>query len=127
MSKQTLNTLVIVVLVGLLFTQGKGCTLPGPLVVTKATAATYVYEQRETQVPPAVRAGLSKLNERGILATEFDKDTINKQGGTVPEQYKVALAAAKKLPSLIVTGGNTVLRVVENPQTEDDVTGAVPR
>lgn len=120
--------LLAFVLAAVLVTQmvrWQGCSLPAlptwNIVAPKVTAVTYVYEQRATKVPSAVRAGLSKLNERDILATEFDKDTLNKQGGEVPEQYKVPLAAAKKLPSLVVTDGSTVIRVVENPQTEDDV------
>ena len=128
MSSKTKASLTVLVLLALglaLGGGGKGCTLP-VVAPAKATAATYVYEQRETMVPPAVRSGLSKLNERGIIATEFDKDTIAKLGGVTPGQYKVPLAAAKKLPSLVVTGGLTVIRVVENPQTEDEVLKAIP-
>jgi hypothetical protein len=109
--------------------QYQGCMLPQfklpwSIIAPKVTAVTYVHEQRVNEVPPPVRAGLSKLNEQGITATVFDVDTIDKQGGEVPEQYKVPLAAAKKRPSLVVTGGSTVIRVVENPQTEAETTGA---
>lgn len=93
----------------------------GGAVAQKPTAVTYVHEQRTNEVPQAVRGGLSKLNEAGIVATVFDVDTIDKQGGETPEQYKVPLAAAKKLPSLVATNGSKVIRVVENPQTEAEV------
>lgn len=110
--------LFLIALVALLYfgTQQQGCDL----VLQKADRATYVFEQRAGEVPPAVRSAISKLNDRGILATEFDKDTLNKLGGKTPEQYKVAIEAAKVLPSLVVQNGQRVLSVIEKP-TGDQV------
>lgn len=93
----------------------------------KATAATYVYEKGETAVPPQVNAALDKLNrERGIIATALDAD-IKDGTGNEPEQYLVALAAAREAgtPCLVVTAGAKVLRVVKNPKDEASVLEAV--
>lgn len=92
----------------------------------KATAATYVYEQRSGPIPPEVLKGLSALNAQGIVATDVDQNVTN-GNGEIPTQYKVAIPTAKEsgIPSLVVTAGEKVVRVVKNPQTESDVTGAV--
>jgi len=91
----------------------------------KADRVTYVYEKDQGGVPSAVMSGLNKLNERKILATTHERDT--KDGDQqIPDQYKVAVEAAKKLPSLVVQAGDKVLKVVESPNTEEDVTKAVP-
>ena len=93
----------------------------------KATAATYVYEQREGSVPAPVLAALSQLNgEKHILATTLDVD-VKDGTGDEPEQYKVVLAAARKagLPALVITSGDKVLAVVANPKTEQVVLEAV--
>lgn len=98
-------------------------TPPGP---TKGTAATYIYEKDNTAPPAAVQSGLHQLNKKGVLATLFEEDT--KDGdGDVPDLYKVPLAAAQKagLPSLVVTAGDTVLKVVPNPTTEQQVLEAI--
>jgi hypothetical protein len=93
----------------------------------KATAATYVHEKDATAIPSAVMAALDKLNRRGIVATVFEADTTDGTGET-PEQYKVPLAAAKEsgLPSLVVMGGATVLKVLKAPITEGEVLEAAP-
>lgn len=95
---------------------------------TKATAATYVYEKDDHAIPSAVSAALNTLNRQGILATTFEVDTTDGTGD-VPDQYKAALAAAKDagLPTLIVTAGDKVLRVVKNPKSEAEVIGAVDK
>lgn len=93
-----------------------------------ATAATYVYEKDQTAIPPQVAAGLNQLNrERKIIATTFEEDTVDRNG-EVPDQYKAALPAAQDagLPALVVLAGDTVIRVVNNPQTVEQVVGAVP-
>lgn len=98
-----------------------------PPAPTVATAATYVYEKDQTAVPSDVQLGLNKLNrERKIVATLFEEDTIDGDGD-VPDQYKVPLAAAQQagLPSLVVTNGATVVRVVKAPTTEQQVLEAV--
>lgn len=94
---------------------------------TKATAATYVYEERSGSVPSPVLSALNKLNrERHILATALDAD-VKDGTGDEPEQYKVTLAAARKagLPALVITSGDKVLAVVANPKTEAAVLEAV--
>ena len=93
---------------------------------TKPTAATYVYEKDQGGVPSAVMSGLNRLNrEKKILATVFERDSTD-GAGSVPEQYKVALAEANKagLPALIVTNGATVLKVVKAPKTEAEIVEA---
>lgn len=91
-----------------------------------ATAAVYVHEKSDTQVPTEVQTALDKLNREGIVATVFDVDTTDGTGDT-PDQYKAALAAAKEagLPALVVMAGDTPIEVVSDPQTESDVLEAV--
>lgn len=103
-------------------------SIPWLPVLTKATAATYVYEKDQHAIPAPVLAALDKLNrERKIVATVFEQDTKDGTGET-PEQYEVPLAAATNagLPALVATNGSKVLRVVKNPQTEAAVLEAVP-
>lgn len=104
-----------------------GCSFDWPIDVvvspdTKATRATYVYEKDETAVPAGVLSALNKLNRLGVVATPFEADTID-GGGEVPDQYRVALAAAKEagLPALVVQAGDQVLRTVKAPTTEEAV------
>lgn len=102
-----------------------------PVPTIKVTAATYVYEKDDHAVPNYVLAALNKLN-RGLPATVdlparppinanlLEADTTDGTGD-VPEQYKAALAEAKRvgLPCLVVTGpGGVVIRTVKNPTTE---------
>lgn len=98
----------------------------GPVISTKATAATYIYEKDQGGIPAPVAAALDKLNRRTpkVLATTFERNTVD-GSGEVPEQYRIALDAAKELPSLVVQAGEKVLAVVKNPKTEADVLGAV--
>ena len=108
--------------------QHRGCTLPDIAPSSPVTAVTYVYEKDQTPIPPAVLAGLNRLNrERKIVATPFEKDT--KDGDDqVPDQYKIPLAAAIEagLPALVITAGDKVLAVVKAPTTEAEVLEAVP-
>jgi hypothetical protein len=101
---------------------------PTPAPTTKATAAVYIHEKDATPVPSAVRAALDRINrERNIPATEFEDDTVDGDDD-VPRQYQAPLAAARQagLPSFVVTNGDTVLNVVKDPRTVDQVMGAVP-
>jgi hypothetical protein len=99
---------------------------PDPPVIVapseKATAATYVYERLDTDVPNGVHTALDKLNRRGVMATLFEDDE------TIPAQYRVAVPAAREvgLPALVVQNGEKVLRVVKAPTTETAVLGAAP-
>lgn len=99
-----------------------------PPPTTKVTAATFVYEKDQHEVPKPVLAALNRLNrEKKIFATILEADTTDGTG-QVPAKYVTALAAAKKagLPCLIVTAGDKVLVTVPNPKTEADVLKAVP-
>ena len=103
----------------------KGCDVPSipfiPITNT-VTAVTYIYEKDDTAIPRPVGAALNKLNTMGILATDFEEDTADGTG-EVPEQYKIALEAARKagLPCLVVQSGNNVVRVVKDPKTLEAV------
>lgn len=99
-----------------------------PILTDKATAATYVYEQRDGAPPVGVQVGLNRLNrERNVIATLIDDDILDGTG-QVPDQYKAPLAAAKQsgIPALVVTAGEKILRVVNKPTTEQQVLEAVP-
>jgi hypothetical protein len=92
----------------------------------KPTSATYVYEKDQGGVPSAVMSGINKLNvERKIIANPFERDTKN-GNQQIPAQYKIAVEAAKELPSLVVQAGDRVLKIVKSPKTEDDVLKGVP-
>lgn len=107
------------------FMQGGGVSLP--IVGPAATAATYVYELRESAPPSAVYAGINQLNrEKKVVANLYDDDTTD-GAGEVPDQYKTAVTAAREagLPALVVTGGDKVLNVVKDPKTVEAVVGAV--
>lgn len=99
-------------------------TKPAP--ATPGMAVTYVYKSR-TPVPGEVLAGLNRINrEKGIRATLCDDDP---QDGTndIPDQYKLAVAAAREkgLPSLVIVAEGKVVKVVPDPKTEAEVWGAV--
>lgn len=121
-------------LAGSVITGGKGCDWkPTPVVppvvvpVVKVTAVTYVYEKDQNAVPVQVMAALNQINrEQAIKATVFEQNTTDGTNDT-PEQYKVALAAAKAagLPALVVQAGDKVIRTVKAPTTIEQVTEAV--
>lgn len=111
---------------GLFLLYGQGFSLPSwpgnPLTPSKPTAATYFYEKDSGGVPPAVGAGISKLNEQGIRATTHEDDTTN-ANQQIPKQYAVSLPAAREagLPALVVMAGEKVVRTVKAPTTEESV------
>ena len=115
-NKYACYLLVALVLVRL---YGGGAT---PFTPVETTAAVYVYEKSNTAVPSAVQVGLNTLNRQGIVATLFDVNTLD-GGGETPEQYKLAVPAAKEvgLPALVVMGGDKVLRSVAAPTTKEQV------
>lgn len=101
---------------------------PSRVVVPGATTAVYVYEKDTHAVPIGVTVGLNRLNrERGIVATLFEEDTTDGTG-EVPEQYRPALAAARKagLPAFVVLAGDAAVAVIKSPTTADEIVGAVP-
>lgn len=93
-----------------------------PVEPVKPDRVVYVYEQRDGSIPPGVQAGLNQLNRQGIEATPFEQNTTDGTG-EVPEQYKLALAAARDhgLPALVVLGNGKVLKVIIAPTTTDVV------
>jgi len=112
--------------VALLLFGSKGCDLPiGPS--EKATSATYIYEKDDGPIPPAVLAGLNRLNiERNIIATTLDDDVVD-GSGDIPEQYKPVHEAAPEAdrPALVVLAGKKAINVVKSPTTAEQVWEAV--
>lgn len=92
----------------------------------RALRATYVYEQRQGSVPPAVAAALSELNVQGLVASPIDQGVLNGKG-QIPAQYAVALDAAKKagIPCLVVEFSAGAPRIVPKPTTKAQVLEAV--
>jgi hypothetical protein len=88
----------------------------------KVTAAVYVYEKDQGDVPAPVTAAIGKLNDRGILATTFENDATN-PNGQVPAQYTAAVAAARAagLPAFVVMAGSKVRPAVKSPTTESEI------
>ena len=85
----------------------------------------YVNEKDDGPVPRPVAGALMEINLNESLkieATEFESDTVDPDGD-VPEQYQAALAAAKEagLPALVVLAGDTVVKVIKNPSTMEQV------
>lgn len=98
------------------------------VVQEPATAAVYVYEKDASPVPVGVTVGLNRLNrERQIVATLLEADTTDGDGD-VPEQYRNALATARKrgMPCLVVLAGSTVLTAMPAPTDPDAIVRAVP-
>lgn len=96
--------------------------------VQRATDVVYVYEKDETAIPNGVESAINQLNrDKKLTATIFEQDTKDGSGDT-PEQYKAALAAAKKagLPALVVLANGSVLKVVKDPKDAQAVLEAVP-
>lgn len=124
-----LPVLVICLLAAAWLAFGGGLNIPWPnLTPTKATAATYFHEKDDTPVPSPVRSALNRLNrERNIIATEHEVDATDADS-QIPDQYKVSLPAARSagLPSFVVMGGETVLKVVKDPKAEEQLMEAVP-
>ncbi len=119
---------ILLVLFGLYLTVGPkyGCDFPDiPSVILpakKVTKVTYVWEKDNTAIPRPVAAALNQLNVLGILATDIEAD-VTDGDGQVPDQYKVAIEAAKKegLPCLVVQAGDELVRVVKDPKTLEAV------
>jgi hypothetical protein len=77
-----------------------------PVVVVepvKPDRVVYVYEKDDTAVPSEVMVALDKLNRAGIEATDIDEDIVD-GNGEVPDQYKVAIDAARLagLPAFVL-------------------------
>lgn len=102
--------------------------VPSVLPSTLVTAGVYVYEKDDGPVPAGVSSGIDRLNrEKKITASMCEDDTVDGTG-EVPEQYRVAVDAARKapLPAFVVLSGSTVIKVVKSPKAEEEIVGAVP-
>lgn len=101
---------------------------PPPDPSRKPIRVTLVYEKDLTSTPRPVASALQKLNAdgSGIVASEFDDDTVDGTG-QVPDQYKTALAEAAKagLPALVVEFSDGTTRTVKDPKTAEHVAEAV--
>jgi len=123
---QTRDLLFIAVMLWALF-HALGDKIPTIVPPTNnVTAVVYVFEKDDTAVPVAVSFALDKINRDGIEATIFEDDIVDGTGET-PEQYKIALAAAREagMPVLVVLAGDKVVRVVKAPTTEQAVMEAI--
>jgi hypothetical protein len=98
-----------------------GCNLPSVIAPSKVDRVTYVRAPK-APVPSGVSAAIAELNAQGVLATECPED-VTDGDGDVPEQYKVALPAARTsgIPSLVVQAGDKVLRTLKAPATKEQV------
>lgn len=89
---------------------------------------TYVFEKDQTNTPKPVAFALHRLNTEyeNVIASEFEEDTVD-GSGEVPDQYKIALEAARKagLPALVIQAGATVVKVLKAPTTEAEVMAEV--
>jgi hypothetical protein len=95
----------------------------------KIDRVTYVYEKDQNSVPPQVERALNKINADssfGIVASHFEDDTVDGDNET-PEQYKIAWEAAVKngLPTMVFQSGKTVVKMLRDPQTEEQVMGVI--
>ena len=93
-----------------------------------ATSAVYVYEKDDGAVPPAVAAGLNRLNrEKKLFAVAVEDDDLDGKDREL-SVYRTQIEAARKvgLPALVVMAGDKVLRVVQAPKTDAEVVEAAP-
>lgn len=105
----------LAVAVAVVAIQAKGCVLPDlvPDLTPGPTAATVVYDKDQAPIPSAVKAAIDEINRTtDIVATFFEANTRD-GSGQVPDQYRVPAAAAEGsgVPALVVTSGDTVLKV----------------
>lgn len=95
---------------------------------TRIDRVTYVYEKDQNIAPRPVSFALHRLNTeyKDVIASEFEEDSTDGTG-EVPEQYKIALEAARKegLPALVIQAGSKVVRVLKAPKTEAEVMAEV--
>jgi len=92
-----------------------------PTTPSNVTAAFYVFEKDDTVPPLEVRAALSTLNRDKKINANLVERNATKNMVIVPAQYKIALEAAKDLPSLVIMAGDKVLRQIKAPTTQQQV------
>ena len=99
-----------------------------PPPTTKVDRVTYVYERTQRPVPRGVSAALREINDtnESIIAAGVDKD-IRTGDLKTPKQYEIAIEAAKKvgIPALVVQSGDSILKVVKDPKTKEEVLEAI--
>ena len=99
-----------------------------PVTPSRIDKVVYVYEKDDNVIPKPVAFAMQRLNDeyKDVVATEFEEDTLD-GNDEIPDQYKIALAAARKagLPALVIQAGDKVVKVVKKPETEADVMDAV--
>lgn len=99
-----------------------------PVTPTRIDRVTYLYEKDESNIPKPVSFALDRLNKeyKDVIATSFEDDILDGDD-EVPDQYKIALAAARKtgLPCLVIQAKDTVVRVLKDPKTEAEVMNEV--
>lgn len=95
-----------------------------PQTPARIDRVTYVWEKDSGPLPRPVSAALQSINAAGsgVVATEFEDDSTDGEG-EVPEQYRIALAAARKagLPAVVYQSGVNVVTVVKDPRTKEAV------
>lgn len=96
---------------------------PIPTTTDKIDRVTVVYEKDEAVVTSEVAKALSLLNREGIIATEFETDTVDGDNET-PDQYSEAKKAAERegLPAAVFQSGGKVvktIRISESTTTEE--------
>lgn len=101
-----------------------------PVTPMRIDRVTYVYEKDNNIAPKPVAYALHRLNTEyeNVIATQFEDDSTDGDDD-IPDQYKIALEAAKKagLPALVIQAGPTVVKVLKAPQTEAEVMNEVLR
>ena len=87
---------------------------PTTPAIDKIDRVTVVYEKDEAVITPPVAKALSLLNRQGIIATEFEVDTVDGDNET-PEQYREAKKAAERegLPSAVFQSGAKVVSTIK--------------
>lgn len=127
MKRDTLSLVVLcALLVGLIGWQSGAVKLPSWVSVVspavKVSAATYVYEGKQSSVPPPVSAAISELNAAGIMATAIDDDVVT-ASGKIPKQYEAEIPAARAagLPCLVVRRSDGTLKILAKPTTKAEV------
>lgn len=85
----------------------------------------YYVRRARTAIPAPVASALNKLNAKGIKAEEVSGSAVDGTG-EVPDQHKIAIAAAidAGIPAFVVQAGDRVVKVIKSPTTEEDILNA---
>lgn len=115
----TTQKLVVLFVLWLLLSGGKGCELTTTM---KVTHVVYTYDDKSGGVPSEVAVAIDDLNKLGIAASLDEVDTMNADG-KVPTQYEVSRPAAvtEGLPCVVSLGKGKVVRKLKDPKTKAQV------